>query len=73
MEFVRLTKEEEEQVLNSLDPNEKESLPFAESILQKIAGVYINKAGYCPEMTGIYQNVAGVLSELKEKKAQSEK
>ena len=65
MEFVRLTEEEKKEVLNNLDSREKDALQIAESILQKIASVYINKAGYHPEMAGIYQNVAGILSELR--------
>lgn len=66
MDFVRLTEEEKEIVLNDLDLEEKDSLPFAESILQKIAGIYINKAGYHPEMANLYNLVAGVLSDLRQ-------
>ena len=65
MEFVRLTEEEKKKVLNNLDSTEKDALQVAESVLQKIAGVYINNAGYHPEVVGIYQKVAGVLSELR--------
>lgn len=35
MDFVRLTEEEKNVVLSSLDSKEKDSIPFAESILQK--------------------------------------
>ena len=65
MEFVRLTEEEKKNVLNNLDPTEKDALQIAESILQKIAGIYINKAGYHPETADIYRTVAGTLSDLK--------
>ena len=67
MDFVRLTEDEKNAVLSSLDPKEKDSIPMAESILQKIAGIYINKAGYHPEMADIYRSVAGILSDLNRK------
>ena len=66
MDFVRLTEEEKKEVLNNLDPAEKDSVQIAESILQKIAGIYINKEGYHPEMADIYRLVAGTLSELRQ-------
>ena len=65
MDFIRLTNEERKEVLSSLDDQEKASMSLAESILQKIAGVYINRVGYHPEMADLYRNVAGTLSELK--------
>ena len=67
MDFVRLTEDERKAVLSSLDPKEKDSISMAESILQKIAGVYINKAGYHHEMADIYRAVAGILSDLSRK------
>lgn len=66
MEFVRLTEEEKKEVLNNLDPKEKDALQLAESTLHKIAGVYINRAGYHPEMADLYRFVAGTLSDLKD-------
>ncbi len=66
MDFVKLTEEEKKEVLNNLDPTERDALQIAESILQKIAGIYINKAGYHPEMVDIYSLVAGTLSELRQ-------
>ena len=69
MDFTKLTSDEKNMVLSSLDTKEKESLLFAESIVQKIAGIYINKAGYHPEMADIYRNVAGSLSDLKKEMA----
>ncbi len=66
MEFVRLSEEEKQIVLSSLGQSEKDVLPIAESILQRIAGIYINKANYHPEMADLYRMVAGVLSDLKE-------
>lgn len=67
MDFVRLTEDEKKVVLSSLDPKEKEFIPFAESILQKIAGVYINKPGYHPEMADLYRYAASTLSDLRMK------
>ena len=64
MDFVRLTEEEKKEVLNNLDSKEMEALQVAESIIQKIAGIYINRAGYHPEMADLYRNVAAVLLEL---------
>lgn len=65
MDFVRLTEEEKKEVLNNLDLTEKNALQTTESILQKIAGVYINK--HChPEMADIYRLVAGIMSDLRQ-------
>lgn len=64
MDFIKLTQDEKEEVLNNLDQKEKVSIKIAESILQKIAGIYINKAGYHPEMADFYRNVAGSLRDL---------
>lgn len=64
MEFVFLTNEEKAAVFESLDSKEKNCLPCVENILQKIAGVYINKAGYHPEMADIYRNVSTTISHL---------
>lgn len=66
MEFVKLTEDEKKEILKNLDSNEKDSLSIAESVLQRIAGIYINKAGQYPEMADVYRNVAGTLSDLKE-------
>lgn len=63
---MRLTEEEKNVVLSSLDSKEKDSIPFAESILQKIAGIYINKAGYHPEMADFYRYAASTLSDLRD-------
>ncbi|MBR5730038.1 MAG: hypothetical protein IKX61_07545 [Prevotella sp.] len=64
MNFVRLTEKEKKDLLSCLDPIEKDSLFIAESILQKIAGIYISKAGYHPEMADMYRFAANSLSEL---------
>ena len=66
MDFVRLTEDEKKDVLSSLVPTEMDSLPIAECILQKIAGIYISKGGYHPEMADLYRFVASVLSDLKQ-------
>lgn len=65
MEFIRLTEEEQKEVLDNLNQNEREVLETAEQILQKIAGIYINKPGYHPEMADIYRLVAGTMSDLR--------
>lgn len=65
MDFVRLKEEEKGILLSNLDSTEKDSLPIAESILQKIAGIYINKAGYHPEMADLYRFVASTLYDLR--------
>ena len=65
MEFIRLTEEEQKEVLDNLNQNEREVLETAEQILQKIAGIYINKPSYHPEMADIYRLVAGTMSDLR--------
>ena len=50
-------------VLISLSQKEKDVLPIAGSILQRIAGIYINKEGN-PEMADMYRLVAGTFSDL---------
>ena len=67
MDFVRLTEEEKKEVLNNLDPIERNALQIAESILQKIAGIYINKAGYHPEKADLYRNAASTLSDSRQR------
>lgn len=64
MDFVRLTEKEKSEVLSNLEQAEKDILPIAESIMQKIAGVYINRADYHPEIADIYRNVASSISDL---------
>lgn len=63
MDLVDLTKEEKQKVLQDLDQNEKDSLPTTVSILQKIAGVYINQPG-SSEQADLYRSVANVLTNL---------
>ena len=62
MDFVRLTEEERNNVLDSLNENQKKCLQTAESILQTIAGVYINRPGNS-EMADLYRNAASTLSD----------
>ena len=63
MECIRLSEEEKQMVLISLSQKEKDVLPIAGSILQRIAGIYINKEGN-PEMADMYRLVAGTFSDL---------
>ena len=64
MDFIKLTEDERRLVLKSLDKEEIACLSQTESILQKIAGVYINKAGRHPEMHDLYRLVAATISDL---------
>ncbi len=71
MVFIRLTEEEKKVVLSELGHEEKNSLLLAKSIIQKIAGVYINKAGCHPEMADLYRDVASSLVDLFEAENQN--
>ena len=64
MDFIKLTEEEMRLILKSLDKEEIACLSQTESILQKIAGVYINKAGCHPEMADLYRFIATTISRL---------
>ena len=64
MAYIRLTEEQKKEVLNALDVPEKECLQTAETILQRIAGVYINTSSN-PEMTDFYRNAASTLADLR--------
>lgn len=63
MEFKKLTDEQKKSVIANLDTEELACLQKTETILQKIAGAYINTPGN-PEMADLYRNVAGMMSEL---------
>ncbi|MDO4202436.1 MAG: hypothetical protein Q4D25_10030 [Bacteroidales bacterium] len=62
-DLVLLTKDEQKKVLQNLDQKEKDSLPTTVSILQKIAGIYINQPDFS-EKADLYRFVANVLDDL---------
>ena len=64
MEFVYLTDDEKTILLKSLDAEEKTSLSFTVSILQKMAGIYMTKGHPHPEMCDLYRKISGILSDI---------
>jgi len=67
MDFIELTETEKKELIGMFEQHEIDSLSMAESILQKIAGIYIKKGSY-PEMADLYREVASTLSGLTENK-----
>ena len=64
--MFELTKEDLKGVVANLDENEKDCLPIAYSIMQKIAGILIEPYSGRSEMADIFRSMASTLSEISE-------
>jgi len=65
--MFELNNEDVERIILNLDGTEKNSLPIACSIFQKIAGILIEPYSGRSEMADIFRSVASTLSEISEK------
>lgn len=65
--MFELTNKDVERIILNLDETEKNSLPIAYSILQKIVGILIEPYSGRSEMVDIFRSVASTLSEISEK------
>lgn len=70
--MFELTNEDVERIILNLDETEKNSLPIAYSILQKIVGILIEPYSGRSEMVDIFRSVASTLSEISEKANKNE-
>lgn len=67
--WIELSNEDLEMILANLDESEKECLPVAYSIMQKIVGVINRKPGEA-ELVDTFKSIAANLSSIQEMKKQ---
>ena len=65
--WIKLSNEDLERIITNLDETEKDGLPIAYNIMQKIVGILNEPYSGRSEMVDVFKSVAATLSELFDK------